>query len=97
MEYQSKKLFRETTRELRHSITKPGDDSKFLYSKNLELLNDICNLIYIENYNSPEIRSLRKTPEENEAEKKCIKPIYTNDFNFALLIIFINYFLNKII
>lgn len=85
MEHHSKKLCRSTTRELRHSITKPGDDSKFLEYKNLELLNDMCNLIYVENYN----------PEENEAEKKCIKPIYANDFNFALLIIFINYFLNK--
>jgi len=85
MEYHSRKLLKSTTRELRHSTTKPGDDSKFVEYKNLELLDDICNLTYLEKYNS----------EENEVEERYIKPIYANDFNFALLIIFINYFLNK--
>lgn len=85
MEYHSRKLLQSTTRELRHSITNPGDDSRFLECKNLELLDDICNLTYLGNYNL----------EENEVKERCIKPIYANDFNFALLIIFINYFLNK--
>jgi hypothetical protein len=87
MEYHSRKLFRSSTRELRHSTTNPGDDSRFLEYKNLELSDDTCNLTYLQEY---------------DLEETCVglnysmnKPIYANDFNFALLIIFINYFLNK--
>ena len=75
------------TRELRHSITNPGDDSRFLeYDsnfveyKNLELLgNDLISTYF----------------QYSELDYPPTKPIYANDFNFALLIIFITHFLNQ--
>jgi len=68
------------TRELRHSITNPGDDSRFLEYKNLELLgNDLISTYF----------------QYSELDYPPTKPIYANDFNFALLIIFITHFLNQ--
>ena len=87
MEYYSRKLLSSTTRERRHSTTNPGDDSRSLEYNNLELLNDMCNLTYLLEYDS----------KKNNVEERCIKPIYANDFNFALLFIFINYFINYLL